>query len=108
MATKNPSIGQKQAGNCYAASEALWHALGGAGSDWKPMVMRLDDGGTHWFLRHKSSSEIVLDPSAKQFLTLPDYTKARGCGFLTRIPSAAARRLLQQMTWKHFDTKRGQ
>ncbi len=92
-------------GNCYAASEALWHTLGGeaASNLWKPMVMRTNWNGpneTHWFLRHATLG-LILDPSVQQFGGMvPDYSRGRGCGFLTRQPSKRAQRLLERMTWQ--------
>ena len=84
----------KQPGNCYAASEALWYILG---AEWKPMVMRVR-GGTHWFLKHKTG--IILDPSVLQFSKTPDYSKARGCGFLTKRPSKRAWQIMKTLTFK--------
>jgi hypothetical protein len=44
---------------------------------------------THWFLQHKNGT--ILDPTVQQFKTfLPDYSAARGCGFLTTKPSKRA------------------
>lgn len=87
-------------GNCYVASEAIYHTTGAANGPWRPQVMRLDDSETHWFLRHKVTGE-VLDPSARQFDgALPDYSKGRGCGFLTREPSKRARALIDALTWQ--------
>lgn len=86
-----------QRGNCYAATEALYHILGGHGSGWYPMVMRVR-GGTHWYLKHELGT--ILDPSVRQFREAPDYRKGRGCGFLTKAPSKAARALMEALTWK--------
>lgn len=85
---------RNQVGNCYVASEALYHILG---RDWRPMVMRIR-GGTHWFLKHKSG--IILDPSNKQFAKRLNYNKAKGCGFLTKKPSRRAQELIQILTFK--------
>lgn len=84
-------------GNCYVTCEALYHLMGGASSMWKPMVMRWE-GDTHWFLYHKSI-RLILDPTRAQFERCPDYTKARGCGFMTKKPSKRAKLLMQQMLW---------
>lgn len=84
-------------GNCYVASEALYHLLGGKLSSWKPMRMR-HEGDSHWFLQHWSG--LILDPTAAQFKTIPDYTKARGCGFLTVKPSKRAVALMGRMVWQ--------
>lgn len=94
-------------GNCYAASEALYHILGGKLSKWEPKVMRLPSGETHWFLQHKLYG-IILDPSRRQFSRrrcqwtdrwTPKYYTARGCGFLTRRPSKRAKAIIQRLTW---------
>jgi hypothetical protein len=91
-------------GNCYVSSEALYHILGGKRAGWTPMRLRLGEGCVHWFLRH--SSGLILDPArlqfrAKQWWAPPDYSKARGSGFLTKRPSARARRLMKRLTWSH-------
>jgi hypothetical protein len=83
-------------GNCYVTCEALFHLLGGKASGWKPMVMR-HEGDTHWFLKH--SSGLIMDPTVKQFKTKPNYSLARGCGFLTKKPSKRARKLMQIMMY---------
>ncbi len=80
------------AGHCYVASEALWHALGGMASEWRPQVVR-HEGATHWFLRSLRTAE-VLDITRDQFKTPVPYEAAHGCGFLTRDPSKRARELL--------------
>jgi hypothetical protein len=84
-------------GNCYVTSEALYHLLGGRAAGWKPMTMR-HEGDTHWFLRHDSGT--IVDATASQFKQLPDYTKARGCGFLTRQPSKRAAALMTDLVWQ--------
>lgn len=85
-------------GNCYAASEALYHILGGKRAGWKPMRVRLPDD-VHWFLTHESG--LIVDPSRQQFGGyLPDYTKAHGSGFLTKKPSKRARKLIKELTWQ--------
>ena len=82
------------AGHCYAASEALYHALGGREAGYRPCVARCE-GGAHWFLRDRFGD--VLDPTAGQFpygVRMELYACARGCGFLTRAPSKRARTIL--------------
>lgn len=74
-------------GNCYVASEALYHLLGGKASGWSPMVMRTATD-THWFL--KRSSGLILDPTVSQFKSPPNYKLAHRCGFLTKQPSKRA------------------
>jgi hypothetical protein len=83
------------AGHCYVASEALWHALGGPCSGYTPVRMR-HEGSPHWALRHDATGAVV-DLTAGQFRTLPDYGRARGCGFLTRRPSKRAAVVLSRI-----------
>lgn len=85
-------------GNCYVTCEALYHLLGGKESGWKAMVMH-HEGDTHWFLQHKDT-ELILDPTVKQFTTQPDYSKARGTGFLTKKPSKRAQLMMEKMLYQ--------
>jgi hypothetical protein len=82
------------AGHCYVASEALWHALGGAASEWRPKVVR-HEGATHWYLE-SAEDGLVLDLTGSQFYRMPPYHKGRGCGFLTKAPSKRARILMER------------
>lgn len=84
-------------GNCYVACEAIYHLIGGKKAGWKPMNMK-HEGDSHWFLKHKSG--LILDPTAKQFRTLPDYPKAKGKGFLTKKPSFRATLLMHEILWQ--------
>jgi hypothetical protein len=61
------------------------------------MTMR-HEGDTHWFLRHTSG--LVMDPTVSQFRSPPDYTKARGCGFLTKQPSKRAHELMRTLVYQ--------
>ncbi len=61
------------------------------------MSMR-HEGDTHWFLKHETG--LILDPTVSQFKTKPDYTKAVGRGFLTKEPSARARKLMAQLVYQ--------
>lgn len=100
--TNKYTTGQSISGNCYVASEALYHILGGKEAGWKPMRMRVDHPlfKTHWFLKHESG--MIVDPSRYQFHgMLPDYSKAVGSGFLTKKPSKRALKLMWQMTWQN-------
>lgn len=45
-------------------------------------------------------SKFILDPTASQFKTPPDYRKGRGRGFLTKKPSKRARELMIRMVWQ--------
>lgn len=83
------------AGHCYVASEALYHTLGGAKSDYVPHFIR-HENSPHWFLRHRTTGT-VLDPTAGQFRTPVPYEQGRGKGFLTREPSKRAQAVMARM-----------
>lgn len=86
------------AGHCYAASEALYHMLGGKEAGWKPMHMKVEvEGRTipHWFLQNENTGE-VLDVTADQFPFALDYSQAKGKGFQTKDPSLRARMFIQR------------
>lgn len=82
------------AGHCYVASEALFHRLGGKSAGWTPLTIR-HEGGPHWYLKNQDGT--LLDPTADQFETPVPYDQGRGCGFLTRQPSARTLSVLDQM-----------
>ena len=82
------------AGHCYAASEALYHLLGGKEKGYKPMRGVLN-GETHWWIRDKEGK--ILDPTAEQFYYVnlkPPYEKGKGTGFLTKTPSKRAKEII--------------
>jgi hypothetical protein len=87
----------KNRGNCYVACEALYHLLGGKIAGWKPMYIK-HENDTHWFLKHISG--LILDPTSSQFAIIPNYSKARGCGFLTKQPSKRAVKLMKDIVWQ--------
>jgi len=85
-------------GHCYAASEALWHLLGGMGSDWRPVVGNHPEYGPHWWLVNSAGER--LDPTAEQFSdlgTTPPYEHGGKKGFLTREPSARAAEIIRRV-----------
>lgn len=87
-------------GNCYVTCEALYHLLGGKKAGWVPHTVR-HEGDVHWYLVLRSYyPDVIVDPTAKQFKTRPDYTRGRGRGFLTKQPSKRARALMQQLVWQ--------
>ena len=91
---ENPDI-HCTTGHCYAASEALWHALGGMNSPWRPMVGR-DNKGTHWWLENTETGERV-DPTGEQYSSLgeePPYAAGKRVGFLTKNPSKRAAQIM--------------
>ena len=69
------------AGHCYVACEALHHLTQ---KRLKPCFVR-HEGAPHWFLRDDAGN--VVDPTAAQFSTVPDYSKGVRKGFLTVEPS---------------------
>jgi hypothetical protein len=84
-------------GHCYAASEALWHALGGMDSPWRPVVAK-DEEGTHWWLTNLETGEIA-DPTSDQYTSRgeePPYHAGRRVGFLTKNPSKRAAQIIQR------------
>lgn len=78
-------------GPCYPVSEALYHLLGGKEAGWTPIQMR-HEGVSHWALRHESGT--IVDLTVGQFMEPPDYSKARGRGFLTKKPSKRAQKII--------------
>ena len=93
----------KRRGNCYVASEAAYHILGGKRAGWKPMRFPLQGPDkkidTHWFLKHKSG--VILDLSKRQFAGRRIYySDGVGAGFLTKRPSRRARQLMEILTWQ--------
>lgn len=82
-------------GNCYVTCEALYH-LWGKEAGWQPAYLN-HEGDTHWILRREG---LVIDPTVKQFVTKPDYSTARNCGFLTKKPSKRAKVLMETMLWQ--------
>ncbi len=77
------------------ASEAAYHLLGGVNSQFKPCHVK-HENETHWFLRHKTTNEII-DMTAGQFRTTVPYDLGRGCGFLTKQPSKRAQILIERL-----------
>jgi hypothetical protein len=86
-------------GNCYVASEALYHLLGGKRAGWTPVRTSMGRD-THWWLRHKSG--LILDVTKSQFRghVEPIYETGRGAGFLTKRPSRRARKLMKELVWQ--------
>jgi hypothetical protein len=84
-------------GCCYPASEVLYSLLGKE-FGFKPHFAK-DSGdrhGGHWFLKHPDGR--IADPTSAQFEGAPfDYSKSRGCGFLTKGLSKRAKILLERM-----------
>ena len=75
-------------GHCYIATEAYCHLTGA-----KPHFIR-HEGAPHWYAVLDGA---VVDLTAGQFATPPDYSKGRGKGLLTREPSKRARVLMARV-----------
>lgn len=91
-------------GHCYAASEALYHLLGGPPSGWFPVRGRDGDGIVHWWLQNRHGE--VLDPTADQYLSVnkePPYANGVPGGFLTREPSKRARDIMGRVQKRDTD-----
>ena len=88
-------------GHCYAASEALYHLLGGKNSGWKPHCGRDEQNVTHWWLANAAGER--LDPTAGQYTSVgltPPYEAGRGNGFLTSKPSKRAQVIIGRISEK--------
>ena len=76
-------------GQCYPASEAVYHLLGGKKAGLTPVV-----GPNHWWLKTKTGE--IIDVTKDQFPEgYPYYHDGRGCGFLTKKPSKRAQRIIE-------------
>lgn len=90
-------INHPTAGHCYAASEALYHILGGKEKGFKPFVSK-HKNKTHWWIEDKNGN--ILDPTAEQFYfknELPPYKNKRGNGYLTKLPSKRAQIIINRV-----------
>ena len=92
---------------CYAASEALYHLLGGKAAGYTPVCLTLTDDWqaligtahrTHWYLEDPWGG--YLDPTADQFegKWVPPYYLGTRKGFLTKRPSKKAQALIDIAT----------
>lgn len=102
--TKNQQASNPLTGHCYVAAETLFHRMGGRQAGWTSYLLthkiwpeRLDEGETHWFIRHESG--LIGDPTAPQYGDQPiPYEKALKCGFLTRQPSKRTKTVLSRLS----------
>lgn len=79
------------AGHCYVACEALYHLTGRV---LFPHFIR-HENSPHWFLRDAAGT--VIDPTASQFATVPDYAQGKRKGFLTLLPSKRAQAVIDRV-----------
>lgn len=96
---------ERRRGNCYVTCESLYHLLGGKRAGYTPHTLR-HEGDVHWYLVHRIGSssgaeiQLIVDPTASQFKTPPDYTQGRARGFLTKQPSKRARAMMDLLVWQ--------
>jgi hypothetical protein len=87
-------------GHCYVVSETFYHLIG-KDYGWFPHVIRMGSGGTHWFLKQMEKGVgygNIIDPTVGQFGGfIPDYSKGRACGFLTKKPSKRSKILIDHI-----------
>ena len=88
------ATGRPMLGHCYAASEAVYHLLGGKAAGYTPMSIRHEDG-PHWWVRGPRGE--VIDPTAEQFVTPVPYGRSVAKGFLTRQPSKRAAEIIRRI-----------
>lgn len=88
----------KLAGHCYVASEAAYY-LFARDSGYRPYFIR-HEGQPHWYL---DNGYLILDLTADQFKTKPDYSKGRRNGFLTKQASKRAQILMRRVLADKYD-----
>jgi hypothetical protein len=99
----------KPDGQCYAASEAAYHLLGGKAAGYTPVVARVEASNspwaTHWWLRGPDGT--IFDVTAGQFSYPFPYSTGRGSGFLTKNPSKKAQEIINavkiQKGWEDLE-----
>lgn len=79
-------------GHCYVATEAAYY-LYGKKENYKPHYIKIN-GDTHWFLKRGKD---IIDLTKNQFNFDVDYSKSRGCGFLSSKPSKRCKILLNRI-----------
>jgi hypothetical protein len=96
-------------GHCYVAAEAMFHLLGGHGSELSPRYAKYledDEWCTHWWL-YSSNRARIFDPSKEQYTYVelnPPYHLGKRCAFLTKQPSKRAVIVIDRVKAK-FDEK---
>ena len=90
---KMPDAGRNPLfGHCYVASEALFHLAGGKKSGLRPRRIEIAKDRWHWWLVDREGN--IVDITAKQFDQPPDYTAGLKTAFLSKRPSARAKKLM--------------
>lgn len=73
----------------------MYHLLGGKKAGLTPVVAKLPEGGTHWWL--KKSDGTIIDPTKAQFRKerIP-YELGKPTGFLTGLPSKRCKIVIER------------
>ena len=95
------NIGNPMYGHCYAATEALFHLIGGLDSGWFPVRGKDENGITHWWLQNQE--DLIADPTAEQYISkglTPPYPNGVRGGFMTGYdnPSKRATIIMQRVS----------
>ena len=118
--------GNKVAGHCAIASEALYDLLGGASAGYTPYVCAYyqDRQGkrvfgqapkgaeqmTHWWLRAptegKRGQGDILDATVRQYKKPFPYTRGRATGFMSPTPPSKRARILIARVEKKLGAKK--
>jgi hypothetical protein len=91
----HPKYKGRDQAHCYAATEAVYHLLGGPASAYRPKQLTLGPETSHWWLEGPNGE--IVDPTHDQFEEPIDYTLGTGKGFLTREPSKRANEIIQRV-----------
>jgi hypothetical protein len=78
-------------GHCYVASEAAYYLLGKKA---KPLFLK-HEGKSHWMLKDANGN--IIDFTASQFNSAPDYNEAKPKGLMTKKPSKRAQKLIDRL-----------
>lgn len=82
-------------GQCYAASEAAYHMLGGKEAGLTPKYVKMPKDN-HWWLEDADGEIIDLTMGQYERQYVP-YDKGKGCGFLTKKPSKRAQKIIDEV-----------
>lgn len=92
---QNKKSGIPSTGFCYLGVEAIFHAIGGVKSNFRPKYLK-EGIETHWWLQDDNGT--IIDPTADQYGDTPiPYEKGIGAGFMNGYekPSARTKKLLE-------------
>ncbi len=90
-------------GHCYVVTEAFYHKFGKE-AGYEPYCYK-DDEGSHWWLRHKDTGEI-LDPTVQQLgRRRYHYERGHRQNFMHPSPSERARKLMARIGEDEWEFK---